>query len=175
MRVWDPLVRIFHWTLVIGFVVAWLTDHSSERIHQGAGYAVAALIGLRLIWGFVGSPYARFRQFVRSPSTVLAYLAAIVQGNEARYIGHNPAGGAMILVLIAAVASTAFSGWLMTTDALYGEDWVETLHSVVAHLTLVLIAVHVGGVLLASLRHDENLVRAMITGRKRQPLPEDVE
>jgi cytochrome b len=174
VRVWDPLVRIFHWTLVICIAVAWITDHSSEAIHQSAGYTAAALVSVRLIWGFIGSPYARFRQFVRAPSVVRNYLAAIARGDEARYVGHNPAGGAMIVVLLTAIAATAISGWLMTTDTFYGEDWVEAVHSTSAYLTLALIALHVAGVLLASLRHHENLVRAMITGRKRQPLPEDV-
>ena len=100
VRVWDIFVRLFHWSLVASFVVAWLTRHGSEDIHHLAGYAAAGLVVLRVLWGVVGTHYARFMQFTRSPRTVLGYLRDIVTGREARYIGHNPAGGAMILALL---------------------------------------------------------------------------
>lgn len=174
VRVWDRAVRSFHWALVLSFVTAWLTSHSSEGIHHWAGYAAAALIGIRLLWGVLGTRYARFSQFVRDPATVARYLSAILSGREARYIGHNPAGGAMVIVLIAAMASTALTGWLMTTDAYFGVPWVEAAHSLAAHGLLFLVLLHIGGVALASFRHRENLVRAMITGRKRSAEPADI-
>ena len=174
VRVWDGVVRGFHWALVASFVTAWLTSHSSEDIHRLAGFAAAGLVALRLLWGVLGTPYARFSQFVRDPATILKYLAALLTGREARYIGHNPAGGAMVVVLIAAMGSTALTGWLMTTDAYFGVAWVETAHSLAAHGMLLLILLHIGGVALASFRHRENLVRAMITGRKRKAAPADV-
>ena len=174
MRVWDPLVRLFHWSLVLSFAVAWLSANTWEGVHMWAGYAAGGLILLRLAWGFVGTPYARFSQFVRPPWTVLAYLKAVAAGSEARHIGHNPAGGAMVLVLMAAMAATALTGWMMTTDAYFGVEWVQAVHSLVAHGLLLLVAVHVGGVALACLRHRENLVAAMITGRKRKAAAEDV-
>ena len=166
-RVWDPLVRLFHWSLVASFAIAWFTPRSSEDVHHWAGYAAAALIFFRLLWGVAGTPYARFSQFVRTPRTVWDYLLAVMSGCEARHVGHNPAGGAMILALIAAMSATAGSGWMMTTDTYFGVDWVEGLHSLSSHGLLVLVVVHVGGVILASFRHKENLVRAMITGQKR--------
>lgn len=174
VRVWDRVVRSFHWALVLSFVTAWLTSHSSEDIHHWAGYAAATLVAIRLLWGVLGTPYARFSQFVRDPATVLRYLSAILNGREARYIGHNPAGGAMVIVLIAAMGSTALTGWLMTTDTYFGVEWVETLHSLAAHGLLLLVLFHVGGVALASVRHRENLVHAMITGRKREAGPTDI-
>lgn len=166
-RVWDPVVRVFHWSLVLSFVVVWVTRHHFEIVHQWAGYVAAALIVARLLWGLIGTPFARFSQFVRDPETVLRYLQDIVKGREARYLGHNPAGGAMILALMAAMAATAFTGWMMTTDAYFGVKWVGELHETVAHGMLLLVLIHLGGVVLASLRHRENLVVAMITGRKR--------
>jgi cytochrome b len=174
VRVWDRVVRSFHWALVLSFVTAWLTSHSSEDIHHWAGYAAAALVAMRLLWGVLGTPYARFSQFVRDPATVLRYLLAILSGSEARYVGHNPAGGAMVIVLIAVMASTALTGWLMTTDAYFGVSWVEAAHSLAAHGLLLLVFFHIGGVALASFRHRENLVRAMITGRKRKAEPADI-
>jgi cytochrome b len=174
VRVWDRVVRSFHWALVLSFVIAWFTSHTSEDIHHWAGYAAAGLVTMRLLWGLIGTPYARFSQFVRDPATVLHYLGAILSGRETRYIGHNPAGGAMVIVLIGAMALTALTGWLMTTDAYFGEPWVEAAHSLAAHGLLLLVFLHIGGVALASFRHRENLVRAMVTGRKRKAEQADV-
>ena len=175
-RVWDPVVRLFHWSLVISFVVAWFTQEGDLGwVHEWAGYAAGALVGIRLLWGVVGTRHARFSQFVRRPATVLAYLRDIVTGREARYIGHNPAGGAMVIALLAAMAATAISGWMMTTDTWYGSDPVQTLHSLCAHGLLLLVLVHLGGVVLASRRHGENLVAAMVTGLKRPAGPRDVD
>ncbi|HWU32415.1 MAG TPA: cytochrome b/b6 domain-containing protein [Marmoricola sp.] len=167
VRVWDILIRLFHWSLVTSFVIAWLTRHGSEDFHHLAGYAAAALVGLRVIWGVVGTHYARFRQFTRGPTTVLRYLGDIVAGREARYIGHNPAGGAMILALLVAMTGTALTGWMMTTDQFWGVEWVAKTHERIADGLLILVLLHISGVVLASVRHRENLVRAMVTGRKR--------
>ena len=102
VKVWDPVVRLFHWSLVASFAVAWLTADEWDDLHEWAGYAAAALIGFRLIWGVVGPRYARFSQFMRSPGAVAAYLRATFVGREPRYLGHNPAGSLMILGLILA-------------------------------------------------------------------------
>ncbi len=174
IRVWDPFVRAFHWAIAASFAVAWASSESWERLHNAAGYVAGGLVALRIVWGFIGPRYARFQQFVRSPDTVIDYLRAIREGSERRYIGHNPAGGAMIVVLIAAMAATAVSGWLMTTDAFWGSTAVQHVHSLLAHGVLVLVVVHLGGVALASLRHHENLVRAMVVGVKRPAEPGDV-
>lgn len=174
-RVWDPIVRLFHWGLVASFVIAWFTAEGRSEIHQWAGFAAAGLIAIRMIWGMFGSHYARFTQFVRGPLAVIRYLKAISIGNEARYVGHNPAGGIMVLTLLASIAATAFTGWMMTTDAYFGEDWVQILHKLIADGMIALIALHVGGVVLASYRHRENLVHAMISGRKKAAEPGDVQ
>ena len=205
VRVWDPLVRAFHWTLVAAFAVAWLSAEDTQTLHEVAGYAVAALLALRLVWGLVGSRYARFASFIRGPGATLRYLRDMLRGRERRYIGHNPAGAAMIVALILALAGTALTGWLMEdrTRLAYLPDlpriaapaWADEeggeygeygegaeagggalsdLHEVLANLALLLVALHVGGVVLASVRHRENLARAMVTGRKRAPEPDDV-
>jgi cytochrome b len=174
IRVWDFFVRAFHWALAASFVVAWLSSENWERLHDAVGYAAGALVALRVVWGFLGPRYARFAQFVRSPDTVIAYLRAIKDGSERRYIGHNPAGGAMIVVLLVAIAGTAVSGWLLTTDALWGSAVLQHVHSLLAHGVLALVVVHLAGVALASLRHHENLARAMVVGVKRAAGPGDV-
>ncbi|MBI3672756.1 MAG: cytochrome B [Rhizobiales bacterium] len=109
-RVWDPLVRVFHWSLAASFAVAWFTPGDSGVLHQWAGFAAAGLVAIRVLWGFLGTPYARFSQFVRHPAEVLAYLRDIAAAREARHLGHNPAGGAMIVALLhlAGVALASF-------------------------------------------------------------------
>lgn len=174
VKIWDPLVRAFHWCLVASFAIAWMSAEEWNDLHQWAGYAAGALITLRLVWGLVGTRHARFAQFVRSPSTVATYLRDILAGRERRYLGHNPAGGAMILALMGCMAALCVTGWLYTTDAFWGEEWVEETHEFLANFLLGLVGLHVGGVLLAGIRHRENLVRAMLTGRKRAPGPGDV-
>ena len=174
VRVWDPFVRMFHWCLVASFAAAWITSGSRGDLHHWAGYAAASLIFMRLSWGFLGTPYARFSQFVRGPKTIIKYLKAILVGNEARHIGHNPAGGIMVLALLFAISATAFTGWMMTTDTYYGEDWVQIMHSLCADGSVILILVHLGGVALASFHHQENLIKAMLTGRKREADSNDI-
>jgi len=174
IRVWDLFVRAFHWSLVAVFALAWATPHVSESLHGWLGYTAALLIVARAIWGFVGPRYARFVQFVRAPRDVIAYLIAIAKGNEARYLGHNPAGGAMIVVLLLGVAGAVLSGWLLTTDWFWGSEAAEAAHSLVVHGVLVLVALHLAGVALASFRHRENLPRAMVSGDKRAPEASDV-
>jgi cytochrome b len=148
VKVWDLFVRLFHWSLVALFVVAYATGDEVERVHIAAGYSIAALLALRIIWGFVGPRHARFR-----------------------HLGHNPAGGLMIVALIVMLAATCATGYMMTTDAYWGAKWVEETHEVLANATVALIALHVLGVLVASFQHRENLVKAMVTGRKRERDP----
>jgi cytochrome b len=174
VKIWDPFVRMFHWSLVASFAVAWLSAEEWRALHEWAGYAAGSLIALRLVWGIVGTRYAKFRQFVRSPAAIAAYVRDIVTGREARYLGHNPAGGLMIVALIATLASVAVTGWMMTTDAYWGVDWVEHVHEALASVMLALVGIHVLGVGVASLRHRENLVAAMISGRKRSPGAADI-
>ena len=201
VRVWDPLVRLFHWSLVAAVATAWLTADEVQPVHEVAGYTVAGLVAFRLVWGFAGSRYARFAQFVKGPGATLAYLGAMLRGKERRHLGHNPAGAAMVLALLLTLSGTAFTGWLMadpTRVALlptlpqivapawadedgdeYGEGReaegpLKDIHETRANLLLLLIAAHVGGVVLASVRHRENLARAMVTGRKRAAGPDDI-
>lgn len=174
VRIWDPVVRVFHWSLVASVATAWFSANVIEALHYWAGYGAAGLVALRLAWGILGTPYARFSQFVRHPKQVLGYLGNIATGREARYLGHNPAGGAMVVALILALGGTALSGWLLTTDAFWGVKWMQEVHDLVAHLLLVLVLAHLAGVALASFRHRENLVASMVHGRKRSPGPRDV-
>lgn len=167
VKVWDPFVRVFHWSLASLVVAAFVTGETWERGHIVIGYTIAALLALRIVWGFVGSRHARFTDFVRGPSTVLSYLRDVAGMRAARYIGHNPAGAAMIVGLIVSLVATCVTGYMMTTKALWGAKWIEEVHEACAHVVMVLAGLHVVGVIVSSLLHGENLVRAMITGRKR--------
>ncbi|MEQ8307064.1 MAG: cytochrome b/b6 domain-containing protein [Hoeflea sp.] len=174
VKVWDPLVRIFHWSLVGLFAFAFLTGDELQGPHELAGYVIAGLVALRIVWGLVGSRHARFSSFVYRPSTVAGFLGDTLRMKARRYLGHNPAGGLMVIALLLAIAAISVTGYMMTTDAYWGVGWVEELHEASAFGALALVALHLAGVLVASFEHGENLVRAMITGRKRAPGPGDV-
>ncbi len=168
VKVWDFAIRAFHWTLVASFIFAYLTADKWDKLHEMSGYIIIGLIEFRLLWGMVGSSNAKFANFVKSPLTVVDYLRQIKQGKAKRYVGHNPAGGAMIVALLIALAIISATGFAMTTDFFWGVGWVEDLHEFSVNGTIVLIVIHIGGVIFASREHNENLIKAMITGRKRR-------
>ncbi len=167
VKVWDPFVRLFHWSLVTLFAVAYLTGDEIQRIHEAAGYAIAGLLGARILWGFIGPRHARFTDFVRSPRETFAYLRHALAFRARRYIGHNPAGGFMVVALITSLTATCITGYMMTTDAYWGSEALEDVHGALANMTVALVVIHVIGVLVASFEHHENLAKAMVTGRKR--------
>ncbi len=167
IKVWDRFVRLSHWSLAALFITAYATGDEIERVHIAAGYAIAGLLALRIVWGFIGPRHARFSNIVRSPSETLAYLRAVALLRAPRYLGHNPAGGLMIVVLIVMLGATCVTGYMMTTDMFWGAKWTEDVHEALANTTLALVIFHVLGVLVASFQHSENLVAAMIIGRKR--------
>ncbi len=178
--VWDPAVRLFHWSLAGAFLLAYITEDDWEMLHVNAGYLIGILIVLRLLWGFIGTSHARFTDFVRSPREVMAYLTDAIRFRAARYIGHNPAGGAMILALLTCLSLTVLTGIALygTTDfagplagVWRGEqaaDILEEVHEIGANLTLLLVVLHLVGVLFSSLEHGENLIKSMVTGRKKE-------
>lgn len=168
VKVWDLALRLFHWSLLASFTFAWVTADEWDRAHELAGYAIIALLVFRLFWGFAGSRYARFGSFFYGPKAVISYLKDIRAGKPKRYLGHNPAGSAMILALLIGLICISASGYAMTTNMFWGVEWVEELHEIAANLTLMLAGLHVAGVLYSSFKHRENLALAMITGRKRR-------
>ena len=145
---------------------AWVSREGWPALHDAAGYLVLGLVAVRAVWSLVGPGNSRFRSFVRAPRATLAYLRAVLAGREPRHIGHNPIGGWMIVALLLASLAAGLSGWLYTTDAYWGVERVERLHALLADLLLVLAGLHVVGVLFTSARQRENLVAAMVHGRK---------
>jgi cytochrome b len=176
--VWDPFVRVFHWTLLAGFAIAYLTEDDLLTVHVWAGYVVGFLIVARILWGFIGPSHARFSDFIYDPATTLRYVCDLILLRGERYLGHSPGGGAMVMLLLLFVAATVVTGLIV-----YGGDQqagplagmftketgeaMEEVHEVIANIALALIFVHVSAVMLASFVHRENLVRAMVTGYKR--------
>jgi cytochrome b len=167
VKVWDPFVRVFHWSLVALVAVALATGDDAEWLHVRAGYVVAALVTLRVVWGLVGSKHARFSDFVKPPSEVIRFIGQSLSLRAPRSLGHNPAGGAMIIAMLVLIAFISATGFLLTTDAYWGSEAVKEIHEASAYTLVALVFFHVAGVIPASLEHGENLVRAMITGRKR--------
>jgi len=179
IKVWDILIRIFHWSLVFFFFLAFITEDDWMTIHSYAGYSVGALILFRLVWGVIGTRHARFSSFITSPSQLVAYLKGLMSNKSKRYIGHNPAGSAMVVVLLSSLSLTVLSGTaLYATEGLgplaetffasWSEDFLEETHEFFANFTLFMVFIHVAGVLFSGLLHRENLTRSMISGRKRK-------
>lgn len=167
IKVWDPVVRMLHWVLVLVFALAWLTADEWDIVHEYAGYAVAILVGMRIVWGVIGTRHARFSDFIYRPSAVIAYLKDSIYFRAKRYIGHNPAGGAMVLALLVSLLIATATGVLSIMEAYRQVEWIEDLHEVTANLTALLIILHIAGVILTGFKHRENLVKAMFTGLKR--------
>jgi cytochrome b len=177
--VWDAAVRVLHWSLVLSLSLATLTTLGwGNDLHQAAGYVALAVVGLRLLWPLVGGArarHARFGAFVKAPRATWAYLREVLASREPRHLGHNPLGGWMIVALLATVIALAVTGWLYTTDAFWGDETVERIHTALAWWLLGLVVLHLTGVIYTSWRQRENLVAAMFSGRKRAPAPGDIE
>jgi cytochrome b len=193
VRVWDVGVRIFHWSLVAFFALAYLTGEVDiESLHSWAGYTVIGLLAFRLVWGLIGTRYARFSNFIYGPKTVKRYAKSLLTRHPIHYTGHNPLGGWMVIALLLSLAMTSWTGLKLyavegkgpladnapgiiavarandnhdKTEG-DGEEFWEEVHEVFSHLSLILIFIHVGGVVVSSIVHRENLVRAMVTGYK---------
>ncbi len=199
IRVWDPLIRLFHWGLVVTFFIAYFTGEEESDLHIYSGYIVLGLISFRLIWGFIGTKHARFGDFLTTPTTVMTYLKGLADKPK-RYIGHNPAGGWMIIIMLVTLFVVSWSGLkiyaieeglgplagdvpaLAIINTAYADDdehededeeedfWEEfweEIHEISSNFMLLLIALHVAGVFVSGRLHNENLAKAMLTGKKK--------
>ena len=164
--VWDLPTRAFHWLLAIAFVGAFVTAESERLrdLHMLMGYSAAGLVAFRLLWGIVGTRYARFTSLPLSPRAVVAYLKSLLTFSPRHYFGHNPAGSWAVIGMLVLITLTAATGWAQAVEV--GPRWVEDLHEGLANTTVAVIGVHIVAVLLSSVLHRENLVRAMLNGYK---------
>ena len=178
VKAWDPLVRVFHWSLVFFFLLAYASGDDWTSLHVWAGYAVAMLIGFRLFWGIIGTRNARFLSFVKSPRIVMRHLRDMLLLKAPHYLGHNPVAAAMVVALLVSISLLAFSGMVLIATEGQGPlsgtifagidgEAMEEVHEFFANFTLLLVFAHVAGVVISSLLEGENLVKAMVTGRKK--------
>ena len=170
--VWDAPVRVFHWLMVLSFAGAYLSAESERwrLLHVTLGYTMAGLVAFRILWGLLGTRHARFASFVRGPGAVGRYLKSLLQRRPEHHTGHNPAGALAILALLLLTLGVTAAGWATYQEI--GGKWLEETHEVLANLMLAVVGVHVAGVVMGSWLHRENLVAAMLTGRKAGP-PQD--
>jgi len=166
ISVWDPFVRLFHWSLVVCFALnAFVLDEESQW-HIWIGYTVAGLVAARILWGFVGSRYARFSSFPPSIGGAVEQAGDMVAGRVRPHVGHTPLGAWMIYNLLLALIVIAVSGYLMTTDAFWGLEWPEAIHEAAVTWAEISVVAHIAAVLFESHRTRTNLPRAMVTGYK---------
>lgn len=166
--VWDRFVRVFHWSLVACVALDFFALDDGKTVHQWLGYTATALVLARIVWGFIGSPHARFADFFPTPSRVAAHLRAIAGGQLPQHEGHNPLGALMMLALMAVVLSLGTTGFLLTTDAFWGDETMEEVHETLADVLIGLAALHALAAIVMSRLEHTNLVRAMITGVKQR-------
>jgi cytochrome b len=167
VAVWDLPLRLWHWVLAACVLVAWFTPTVYDGLHRIIGYAVIGLLAFRLIWGFVGSRYSRFRMVGVRLRAAPRYLLNLRRGITGRYIGLNPAGTLMLVALLLSLAISVITGAMSVTVTFFGVWWIEDTHAYASDAAIVLVVLHVLGVVLMGLLQRENLIRAMITGRKR--------
>ena len=197
--VWDIAVRLFHWSLVIVFIVAYLSGEDESELHIYAGYVILGLVLFRIIWGFIGTKHAKFKDFIYSPSEIMLHAKGLLSGKVKPYLGHNPLGGLMVMALLLTLMLTVVSGLkvygaegygpLAKSDTSYfissanasnpegmkdedhedsdAEEFWEEIHEFFANLMIFLIVFHILGVIISSKVENENLIKAMITGYKK--------
>lgn len=164
--VWDRFVRLFHWSLVTGIVLNYAVLDDGETLHQWTGYAVLALVGARVVWGFVGSRHARFADFVPTPRRLREHLRGLASGEHGAHAGHNPLGALMILALLGLVLAVGTTGWMQTLDAFWGEEWLQDLHATLATTLVSFAGLHAVAALVMGRIERTRLVKAMFTGTK---------
>ena len=164
--VWDFPTRVFHWTLVLCFAAAWLSAESERwrLVHVTAGYTMAGLVTFRLVWGMVGSRYARFNSFITGPAKLVSYIRAAIERQPEHYVGHNPVGALAVLALLFLIAGLTLTGYVLYNDLSWFK--AEAAHDILANGMLGIVFLHISGVIFSSWLHQENLVRAMVTGYK---------
>jgi cytochrome b len=180
-RIWDPLLRIFHWSLVLLFIIAYVSGSRSAyyQVHVAAGITILGLVAFRLIWGFIGPRPTRFADFLRGVPAVLAHIRDLASGRHRPMAGHNPLGGWAVLAILVLILVEVFSGLFASTfdydgplARLVSDNWsglMAEVHVMNLNLLLAILLIHLAGVAITSALGQENLVASMIHGRKLLP------
>ncbi len=169
VEVWDPLVRVIHWSVVLMILLNGVFTDDESELHEWVGYCALGLVLIRLVWALIGPNPARFTTFPPSPARALQHLRAIRAGDKTVHLSHNPLGALMVYNLWLTIIGMGVTGYMMTTLYFFGVDWVEGLHEMLFNWLILSVVLHVGGVVFDSRRSGINLVRAMINGRKHIP------
>lgn len=175
VRVWDLFVRLFHWSCAALFLANYTVLEAGSRVHRYVGYSLITLVIARILWGFVGSPYARFSSFVPSPRQLRDYLSALRRGEHPYYLGHNPLGALMVLFLLFMLLMTGISGWLLTQDGFWSDHLMKGLHELCANAVMLAVGAHIAAVLWISHTTREPLVPAMLHGHKPEDAPQPLQ
>ncbi len=169
IKVWDPLVRVFHWALVAGFTANAFILEDGDDLHEIVGLTVLSLVVLRILWGFIGTRHARFSEFKPDIAASARQAGAMLTRRGEPHVGHTPLGALMIYSMLALLVVIGASGYLMTTDAFWGVEWPEEVHEAAVTLAEILAVTHIAAVVFESWRTGVNLPRAMVTGYKELP------
>ena len=164
--VWDLFVRVFHWTLVTCVMVNYFVLDDGESIHQWLGYLASALVVARVVWGFIGSEYARFANFFPTPKRLQRHVSQLMRGQPEMHWGHNPLGAVMMLALMSLVIGLGVSGWMQTLDAFWGEEWLQDVHELLGNSLIGLVTLHALAAIVMGRLERTRLIRAMVTGIK---------
>lgn len=175
MVVWDPLVRLIHWSLALMVLLNGAFTDDEGMVHQWVGYVALGLVGIRVVWALIGPRHARFATFPPNPMRALRYLKAVRAGDRTVHLSHNPLGALMVYNLWLTVIAMGVTGYMMTTLRFFGIDWVKEVHELAFNWLMLSVALHVAGVAFDTWRSGVNLVRAMLVGRKRIPKGTSVE
>lgn len=171
VKVWDIVVRLFHWGLALGVLLNLFVFEEGESLHQYSGYIVCGLVVARILWGFVGTHYARFSQFFPTVDKVRQQIRSMGRGENTVHVGHSPMGAVIMITMGLAVLALAFTGFLMDTDQFFGSELLEEVHELIANCLMSLVFVHVLAAVVLSKVERVNLVSAMVTGVKRFQKP----
>lgn len=171
IMVWDPLVRLIHWSLAIAILLNGAIVDEESSLHEWIGYFAVGLIGVRLIWGLIGSSHARFSAFPPNPVAAIRHLVALSRGDKTVHLSHNPLGALMVYNIWLTVLLLGITGYMMGTISFFGIDWVEEAHEMAFNWLVFSIILHIGGVMFDTWRTGVPIVSAMINGKKR--IPED--
>jgi cytochrome b len=164
--IWDRFVRVFHWSLVSCVLLDYFVFDDGETLHQWLGYAACALVLARVVWGFVGSKYARFNDFFPTPTRIKHHLYLLIHREQDAYAGHNPLGALMMLALMSLVLALGVTGWMQGLDAYWGEKWLMDPHEDMASFLIGLAGIHAAAAIIMSHIERTNLIKSMITGVK---------
>ena len=164
--VWDLPVRVFHWLLFVSFAGAWVTaeSESQQMIHYAFGYSACGLVLFRIIWGLIGTRYARFAQFIKGPSKTTHHIKSLLSREQDHELGHNPAGAVAMVLLMVLILMLGLTGYWIVKDVL--SEQVGEAHEIIASMAMAVVTVHIAAAILMSFLQGENLIKSMVTGKK---------